>query len=389
MKPLIKWPGGKSAEISRFETLIPAYDRYIEPFAGGAALFFHLRPASAMLNDISADLMRFYEMVRRQDPEFKRLLLLYESSFTALKARCLTMGEDIRTLFAVYGAALEMGRPVKELRLCAGLADTFAADPDICGELVPDRAVFARELELSLEDKIRRTLQLNAKAKLSDEDLSANLTTGFCSGFYLYFRRIFNEIALGERTAGPAYRTANFFFIREYCYGSMFRYNRSGQFNIPYGGISYNGKNFKEKISRLFSEDVRTLMERTLLRCEDFETFLARAALTPQDFLFLDPPYDSDFSEYEGKSFDKNDQKRRADILARVPCKFLLVIRNTPFIYGLYSGRGWRLLTFDNRYLYNMRSRNDREAEHLIVTNIPEDEVPWIRETADAAGGRK
>lgn len=179
MKPLIKWPGGKSAEISRFETLIPAYDRYIEPFAGGAALFFHLRPASAMLNDISADLMRFYEMVRRQDPEFKRLLLLYESSFTALKARCLTMGEDIRTLFAVYGAALEMGRPVKELRLCAGLADTFAADPDICGELVPDRAVFARELELSLEDKIRRTLQLNAKAKLSDEDLSANLMTGF------------------------------------------------------------------------------------------------------------------------------------------------------------------------------------------------------------------
>ena len=44
MKPLIKWPGGKSSEINQFLTLIPDYDRYIEPFAGGGAVFFHLNP---------------------------------------------------------------------------------------------------------------------------------------------------------------------------------------------------------------------------------------------------------------------------------------------------------------------------------------------------------
>lgn len=52
-KTLIKWPGGKSSEIRQFVTMIPDYDRYVEPFAGGAALYFYLRPMRAVLNDNS------------------------------------------------------------------------------------------------------------------------------------------------------------------------------------------------------------------------------------------------------------------------------------------------------------------------------------------------
>ena len=40
LKPLIKWPGGKTNELDRFLSLIPSYDRYIEPFVGGGALYF-------------------------------------------------------------------------------------------------------------------------------------------------------------------------------------------------------------------------------------------------------------------------------------------------------------------------------------------------------------
>ena len=42
MKPLLKWPGGKAREIDQIIDLIPEYDRYIEPFFGGGAMFFHL-----------------------------------------------------------------------------------------------------------------------------------------------------------------------------------------------------------------------------------------------------------------------------------------------------------------------------------------------------------
>ena len=40
VKPLIKWPGGKGREKKNFEKLIPKFDKYIEPFFGGGAVFF-------------------------------------------------------------------------------------------------------------------------------------------------------------------------------------------------------------------------------------------------------------------------------------------------------------------------------------------------------------
>ena len=81
LKPLIKWPGGKTNELDRFLSLIPSYDRYIEPFVGGGALYFYLNPPKALINDTSRDLMDFYRLVKEQDPEFKRILNLYCSSF--------------------------------------------------------------------------------------------------------------------------------------------------------------------------------------------------------------------------------------------------------------------------------------------------------------------
>ena len=61
---LIKWPGGKTREIKYIESLIPEYDRYIEPFFGGGAMFFHLKPKKAIINDISANLIHFYKLTK-------------------------------------------------------------------------------------------------------------------------------------------------------------------------------------------------------------------------------------------------------------------------------------------------------------------------------------
>ena len=68
---------------------------------------------------------------------------------------------------------------------------------------------------------------MRKKAPFSDEDLKNNLITGFTSGYYMYFRKIYNDLNL-NRIESPSiqYKAANFYFIREYCYGSMFRYNK-------------------------------------------------------------------------------------------------------------------------------------------------------------------
>jgi DNA adenine methylase len=61
MKPLIKYRGGKSHEIPNIAKHIPKYTgRYIEPFFGGGALYFHLEPKKAIINDINTKLIAFY-----------------------------------------------------------------------------------------------------------------------------------------------------------------------------------------------------------------------------------------------------------------------------------------------------------------------------------------
>ena len=84
MKPLLKWPGGKAREISEIYGMIPDFDRYIEPFFGGGALYFHLMPERAAINDTAGDLMEFYHLIRMGDEEFKRCLSCYADSFQSL-----------------------------------------------------------------------------------------------------------------------------------------------------------------------------------------------------------------------------------------------------------------------------------------------------------------
>lgn len=65
MKPIIKYRGGKSKEIPMIEKHIPEFSgRYIEPFFGGGALYFHLEPEKAIINDINSKLMAFYRFKR-------------------------------------------------------------------------------------------------------------------------------------------------------------------------------------------------------------------------------------------------------------------------------------------------------------------------------------
>jgi len=166
-------------------------------------------------------------------------------------------------------------------------------------------------------------------------------------------------------------KIANYYFIREFCYGSMFRFNASGYFNIPYGGIGYNKKDFRKKVEYIFSDEVKNLFKNVIIKNQDFEKIFNNYNLSKKDFIFLDPPYDTDFSDYEKKSFDKKDQERLARCLYKTKANFILIIKKTPFIYNLYKNKkGIKVDSFEKTYLYNMKGRNDRDVEHLIVYNF-------------------
>lgn len=72
MKPFLKWAGGK-----RWLTSMDAlpdsepYERYIEPFLGGGAVFFHLQPKAAILSDINPELIHLFSTMREMPAELE------------------------------------------------------------------------------------------------------------------------------------------------------------------------------------------------------------------------------------------------------------------------------------------------------------------------------
>lgn len=369
MKPLIKWPGGKAREIDQVFGLIPDFDRYIEPFFGGGAMFFHLQPEKAAINDTARDLMEFYHLIRTQNAEFQRCITAYAESFSGLLELGRSHVTDLLAVFSMLDQPEDARNALHQLLV--------QWEPAILAlfrtPIVLNHTAFLQELEVALWDKLVRTDRNHHKRPFSPEDLSENLVTGLASGYYLYFRSVYNDWNLGRISLSPAQRSANFFFIRENCYGSMFRYNKHGEFNIPYGGMSYNSKDFTAKVQALFQPETAKLFAQTQIYCRDFEVFLEQVKPSKRDFLFLDPPYDTEFSDYEGNRFSKLDHARLAVALSKTPAKFLLIIKHTPFIEALYS-QGFFIRRFDKHYTYNVRSRNNRQAEHLIITNYPIDE---------------
>lgn len=74
MNSPIKWVGGKRREIKYFEKYIPNFEVYVEPFFGGGALFWHLKPNKSEINDINYDLINFYKVLKNNPEELYKSL---------------------------------------------------------------------------------------------------------------------------------------------------------------------------------------------------------------------------------------------------------------------------------------------------------------------------
>lgn len=79
LNSFLKWAGGKRWLVPELKRhLPPTFNRYIEPFLGGGAVFFALRPEKATLSDVNGDLIEVYEVVRDNPKELRALLLAHE-----------------------------------------------------------------------------------------------------------------------------------------------------------------------------------------------------------------------------------------------------------------------------------------------------------------------
>ena len=74
-KPFLKWVGGKRQLISQIDKYLPKeFNKYIEPFVGGGAIFFYLLPKQALLLDINKELINTYKVIKNKVSELIELL---------------------------------------------------------------------------------------------------------------------------------------------------------------------------------------------------------------------------------------------------------------------------------------------------------------------------
>lgn len=371
-KTLIKWPGGKTKEFQYIRHLIPPFDRYIEPFFGGGAVFFQLKPTVSIINDICSELIAFYRFIKGESDkkQFIKELYAYVDNWEKVPKYIKVFNDYLHQAYQNFKNG-NIGE--KDLKETVTLY-IMSKEDDFNGLFTKDFALspdnLLKEIIKNIISKIIRTSQIEKiKGPMPIGDLAKNIETAFRSGFYMHFRDVMNRNGSSYQIT-EAKKIANYYFIREFCYGSMFRYNSRGYFNIPYGGKAYNSKDFRGKVNYIFSNGIEKQFKNTTIFNIDFEKVITNHNLTTNDFMFLDPPYDTGFNEYEKNSFTKNDQIRLSNCLHNTNAKFILIIKKTPFIFELYSRNpNFHIDKFEKQYMYNVKGRNDRDVEHLIVKN--------------------
>jgi len=311
---------------------------YFEPFIGGGAVFLAIDDrVPAYLNDISKELVDFYAEVAIGAADLCRILQKIDDLWKYIEAVVEGEANKIVTAYRAFASGLNATfvQPVEDLfgQFREKWASLLAFSIDIGVERLWPQIVE------SVSNKASRMRKIEAeKGRFSNQDIVDNISGAIKSSIYCHIRSLYNgnDRSVMERSL----RSAIFYFVREYSYAAMFRYNSSGEFNVPYGGISYNRKLMSEKLRHFESEAVIGKFSRAWIEQMDFADFFLKRRPESGDFIFVGPPYDSEFSEYGSGRFCHDDHRRLAQFLLETPASWMLVIKSTKFMLDLYADKG-------------------------------------------------
>ena len=175
--------------------------------------------------------------------------------------------------------------------------------------------------------------------------------------FYYNLRDMFNGLIPKQYSDATLY-----YFINKTAYSGMIRYNSKGEFNVPYGRY----KNFN---TQMVTKEHSNLLNKAKLYDCDYSSIFNMSQ--PEDFMFLDPPYDCIFSDYGNEKykdgFDEECHRKLAEDFRNLSCKAMMVIGKTPLTAELYNGMIRD--EYAKKYAVNIRNRFKAAANHIIVTN--------------------
>jgi DNA adenine methylase len=336
MKPLIKYTGGKYKEYDKIKQFFPTeINNYYEPFFGGGGVFFRLKnenkiSGESYINDFSKSLIDFYKSVSGNTIEVE--LYKISDAWDLIREIADDIYEKYHQRFEFLLSSIDNEPFVNKEILTTIKKKVSKIKLNTHGFLIPEK------IEKCLNAKLKRFKNSDITGNI-EQFVYKSITTSICQAFYFIVRDMYNDWNNhgNENNYTMDERSAQWVFIREFCFGSMFRFSANGDFNIPYGGFSYNSKCFTCKIENITSEEVKNAFSQLHINCGDFEEAINSWNFSENDFMFLDPPYDSTFTDYDDNSFGKEEHIRLSNCLKQCKCKWLMAIGKTDFIYNLYK----------------------------------------------------
>lgn len=160
-------------------------------------------------------------------------------------------------------------------------------------------------------------------------------------------------------------------YLNKTCFNGLYRVNRSGQFNTPFGKYK-NPKICDIDALRLASE----ALKKADILCGDYILVLEHYA-QPGDFVFLDPPYlpiseNSDFKRYTKEQFYEDDHVELAKMIGTLHergCYVILTNSNHPLVHQLYEQ--YKIEVIQTKRHISCHG-DTRKGEDVIVTIPPE-----------------
>jgi DNA adenine methylase len=178
------------------------------------------------------------------------------------------------------------------------------------------------------------------------------------SGMFYEHRRRFNALLTAGK-GDSAEAAALFYYLNRTAYNGLCRFNRSGEFNVPFGRyktIAY---------TRDFSVYVEAFAGWIFIN-HDFD----RIELSPADFVYADPPYDVQFTAYAKDGFTWADQVRTAEWLAQHRGPVVLSNQATARIVSLYKSLGFSLRIVDAPRMISCTGDRTPAKEVIATRNL-------------------
>lgn len=238
---------------------------------------------------------------------------------------------------------LPLWQPLSRRRLvepfCGGLAVALG--------LLPERALLNDRNPhlIHFYSWLKRGLNISIRME-NDEEL-----------FYAHRKR-FNRL-LREGREEDAEAAELFYYLNRTAYNGLCRFNRDGEFNVPFG--DYKRINYTRDFSAC---------RQAFAHWEFSATDFAALPVDNDDLVYADPPYDVPFTQYSKEAFGWDEQVRAAEWLARLNGPVILSNQATDRIVGLYRKLGFRLHYLDAPRRISCTGDRKPAKEVLALRNL-------------------